>query len=115
VSENAVQFTAENWEREVLKSETPVLVDFWAEWCPPCKMVGPTIDALAAEYAGRVKIGKLDVDANQAVADAYGIRSIPSLLFFRGGQVVDQRVGAAPAPVLRDLVEAQLGAVLTPR
>jgi thioredoxin 1 len=108
VSENAVRFTAENWEREVLKSETPVLVDFWAEWCPPCKMIAPTIDGLAAEFAGRVKIGKLDVDESPAVADAYGIRSIPALLFFRGGQVVEQRIGAAPAPVLKELVEAHL-------
>jgi thioredoxin 1 len=110
VADKTLAITAENWEREVLKSDTPVLVDFWAEWCPPCKMIGPTIDALAAEYQGRVKVGKVDVDASPELADAYGIRSIPALLFFRNGQVVEQRVGAAPAPVLRELVEAQLGA-----
>ena len=85
--------TDQNFEEEVLKSEQPVLVDFWAQWCHPCRIVGPIIEELATEYAGKLKVGKVDVDANQ-VANNYGIMSIPSILIFKGGKVLKTLVGA---------------------
>ncbi len=91
---NVLTFGDSNFDTEVLKSETPVLVDFWAEWCGPCKMMAPTVDAIATEYAGRLKVGKLDVDENGGTAMRYNIRGIPTLLLFKGGRVVEQRVGA---------------------
>lgn len=91
-----IELTDDNFEQEVLKSDLPVLVDFWATWCGPCRMVGPIVDELAKEYAGRIKVGKLNVDNNGKTSIKYGIMSIPSLLFFKKGQVVDQMVGAAP-------------------
>lgn len=91
-----VELTDDNFEQEVLKSDLPVLVDFWATWCGPCRMVGPIVDELAKEYAGKLKVGKLNVDNNGKTSIKYGIMSIPSLLFFKKGQVVDQMVGAAP-------------------
>ncbi|MFH2063180.1 MAG: thioredoxin [bacterium] len=90
----AATFTAQNFEKEVLQSDQPVLVDFWAPWCGPCKMLGPIVEELAGEFDGRgVTIGKLNVDEAPAVASQYGIMSIPTLIMFRGGQVVDQIVG----------------------
>ena len=83
-----------NFEAEVLKSAQPVVVDFWAEWCGPCRMMGPTIDVIATEYAGKAKVGKLNVDDNGQTAMRYNIRGIPTLLLFKGGKVVEQRVGA---------------------
>jgi thioredoxin 1 len=90
---NILTLTSENFDQEVLKSPTPVLVDFWAEWCGPCKMVAPILDELATEYDGKVKVGKVNIDDHQALATEYGIRAIPTLLLFKGGQVTDQIVG----------------------
>ena len=90
---NIVPLTQENFPTEVLQSSTPVLVDFWAEWCGPCKMIAPVLDELAEEYLGRLKIGKVNIDEQQALAAEYGIRSIPTLLLFSRGQVADQIVG----------------------
>ena len=94
MSQNALEFTSDNFQSEVLESDMPVLVDFWAEWCGPCKSLSPTIDALAGEYLGKVSIGKLNVDNDAEVASQYGIRSIPCLLFFKDGKVKKQVVGA---------------------
>ena len=91
---NILTFEDSNFDTEVLRSEVPVLVDFWAEWCGPCKMMAPTVDAIATEYAGKLKVGKLDVDVNGGTAMRYNIRGIPTLLLFKGGRVVEQRVGA---------------------
>ena len=93
---NTVTFTDSSFDTEVLQSKTPVMVDFWAEWCGPCKMLGPTIDQLADEYQGKVKIGKLNVDDHSATASRYNIRGIPAMLIFQGGQVKEQLVGAQP-------------------
>jgi thioredoxin 1 len=90
---NIVTLTQENFAREVLQSATPVLVDFWAEWCGPCKMIAPILDELADEYDGRVRIGKVNIDEQQGLAAEYGVRAIPTLLLFDKGQVADQIVG----------------------
>jgi thioredoxin 1 len=92
--QNTLHFTDASFDQDVLQSEVPVLVDFWAEWCGPCRMIAPTIDAIAEEFAGRVKVGKVNVDDSGATAMRYQVRSIPTLLLFKGGQVVEQRVGA---------------------
>jgi thioredoxin 1 len=106
LNESIQVFTAENWETEVLGAEGTVLVDFWAAWCPPCRMLSPLVDELAREYAGRVRVGKLDVDGSPGVASRYGITSIPSLLVFQDGKVVAQRVGALPREELRCWLDA---------
>jgi thioredoxin 1 len=108
VNKDVVVLTDDNWKKEVTEAEGPVLVDFWAEWCPPCRMIAPSIDALATAYSGRAKVGKLNVDENPEVAAAFGIRSIPTLLVFKGGKVVEQQVGALPQPRIAELLDRQL-------
>ena len=100
--------TDNDFEQEVLEAETPVLVDFWAEWCAPCKMVAPVIDDLAEEYDGKIKFTKVDVDVNPQTAMKYGIRSIPTLLVFKGGSPVDQVVGAVPKAVIKKSLDSTL-------
>ena len=96
MAENLIEFTDDNFDTEVLKSNLPVLVDFWAEWCGPCKMIAPIVEEIADDYAGKVKVGKVNVDFNNQVAMQYGIRGIPALLVFKGGAVANQIVGAVP-------------------
>jgi len=113
LNESIQVFTGENWETDVLKADGTVLVDFWAAWCPPCRMLSPLVDELAREYDGRVRVGKLDVDLSPEVASRYGITSIPSLLVFQGGQVVAQRVGALPGEELRRWLDTHAPAATT--
>ena len=103
----AIEITDANFD-EVIKTDKPVLVDFWAEWCGPCKMIGPVVEELAGEYEGKVVIGKLDVDSNHEISAKYGIRSIPTLLVIKNGQVVDKQVGAVSKAVLSQKLEAQI-------
>ena len=103
--------TSASFEAEVLRSSEPVLVDFWATWCPPCRMIAPAIDALAGEYAGRVKVAKLDVDEAPDVAEKFGIQSIPTLLVFKDGRVVEQRVGALPQAEMARMLDGHVAAV----
>ena len=101
-------FTDGNFAQSVVKSDKPVLVDFWAPWCGPCRAIAPTIDAVAVEFAGKVKVGKVNTDENQQTAMRFGIRSIPTLLLFKGGKVVDQRVGGLSKPDLVKMLTAQV-------
>lgn len=101
--------TETNFKTEVLESDKPVLVDFWAEWCGPCKMIAPALEQLAEEFDGKAKIVKLNVDDHPAIAGEYGIRSIPTLLFFRDGKVVEQLVGAAPKGALAEKLNGLIG------
>jgi len=102
--------TDANFEQEVLKSEIPVLVDFWAEWCFPCKMIAPIVEELSEEFEGKVKIGKMDTDSNQVTAMQYGIAGIPSLLLFKDGEVVDRIVGVAPKHAIKAKLDYYLAA-----
>ena len=104
---NPIEVNDTNFE-DVIKSEKPVLIDFWAEWCGPCKMIAPVVKELAEDYDGRAVIGKLDVDTNPAISAKYGVRSIPTLLVFKNGEVVDKQVGAVPKGILAQKLEAQL-------
>lgn len=102
------QFNVANFETEVLESDVPVLVDFYADWCGPCKMMGPVIERLAEEFDGKIKIGKCNVDDNMSLADQYHVFNIPNMQLFKGGQVVDQIIGAQSADSLRDKLTAIL-------
>ena len=104
----ALEVTDASFEKDVLQSEVPVLVDFWAVWCGPCRMVGPIVEDIGHEYAGKAKVVKVDVDNNNATASKYGIRNIPTLLFFKNGEVVDKQVGDVPKQVLVNKLEAIL-------
>ena len=106
MSENLKHFSTDDFEDEVLKSDIPVLVDFWAEWCGPCRAIGPIVDELATEYSGKAKIGKLNVDTDNQVAAQYGVRSIPALLIFKDGAVANQIVGAVPKEKITELLDS---------
>jgi thioredoxin 1 len=101
-----MEFTDQNFNAEVLQSDKPVMIDFWAVWCGPCKMIAPFIEELSGEFEGKAKVGKLDVDNNQETAIKYGVRSIPTVLIFKGGKVVDTIIGAVPKVQLKQKLEA---------
>lgn len=103
------KFTTENFETEVLKSEIPVLVDFYADWCGPCKMMAPLVEKMAEEYEGRIKVGKLNTDENMAIAQQYRVASIPSFMVFKGGELVTSWMGATSAADFKDKLEQVLG------
>lgn len=107
-SQTAIELTDSNFEDEVINSEVPVLVDFWAEWCQPCRMLAPTIDELASDYAGKVKVGKVDTDSNREVSVKYGISAIPTVMLFKNGEVEKKFVGLTP----KDQFAAAIDAVL---
>jgi thioredoxin 1 len=108
-SANVKELTDTNFDSEVIKSGLPTLVDFWAVWCGPCRAIAPMVDALAEEYKGRLNVGKMDVDHHQVVPQQYGIRSIPTLLIFKGGKVVGQVVGSVPRAKLESEIQKHLG------
>lgn len=104
----AVEITDANFDELVMKSDKPVMVDFWAEWCGPCRMIGPVVEELHTEYAGKAVIGKVNVDNNSGVAAQFGVRSIPTILFIKNGEVVDKSVGAVPKATLASKLDAIL-------
>lgn len=104
----AQELTDSNFDEKVLKADQPVIVDFWAEWCGPCRMVGPIVEEIGSEYEGKAMVGKVDVDNNPGVAAKFGIRNIPTILFFKNGEVVDKQVGAVPKQVLVSKLESHL-------
>ena len=105
--ENVIELTDDNFEAEVLKSDKPVLVDFWAEWCMPCKMLGPTIDKLAKDYNGKVKVGKVDTDANRDVSMRFGISAIPTVILFKDGKIAQKFVGLRKEQEFKEVLDAQ--------
>jgi thioredoxin 1 len=107
-SDKVTTFTDDNFDATVLQASTPVLVDFWAEWCGPCRALGPTIDALAGDYAGRVSVGKLNVDENPGITVKYMVRGIPTVMLFKGGQVVEQIVGVADKAEFKKALDKHL-------
>ena len=107
-SENLLELTDGNFEQEVLKSDKPVLVDFWAEWCQPCRMLSPTIEKIAREYAGKVKVGKIDTDSNRDVSLRYGISAIPTVILFKNGQVAQKFVGLRQEKEFKEALDAQV-------
>ena len=107
-SKDVIHVTTNSWDNDVLKSDLPVLVDFWAEWCGPCRMVGPAVEQLSHTMNGKIKVAKLNVDENQEIAMRYGIRSIPSLLLFRDGKEIARTVGAAPKEAHQKFIEQSL-------
>lgn len=108
MSKDTITVLDASFKSEVLDSQTPVLVDFWATWCAPCRAIAPALEELATQYKGQIKIAKVDVDSNQVTAEQFGIRSIPTLLMFKGGKVVEQLVGAAPKSKLEDSIKKVL-------
>jgi thioredoxin 1 len=104
MAENIYEFNDGNFDAEVLKSDTPVLIDFWAEWCMPCKMIEPAMEEIAKENANGLKVGRVNVDVSPAIASKYGIRSIPTLLIFKGGHVAEKMVGAVPKEAIQEFV-----------
>ena len=108
MADNVSEFTTENFDTEVLKADTPVLVDFWAEWCGPCRAIAPVVEEIANDYDGKVKVGKVNVDENQEVSMQYGVRSIPTLLIFKGGTVANQVIGAVPKTNITQLLDQSL-------
>jgi thioredoxin 1 len=110
MAEGIVEVTTSSWENEVLKSNSLVMVDFWAVWCGPCRMVAPTIEELAKEYAGKIKVAKLNTDENPDIASRYKIMGIPTIMFFKNGEKLDQIVGAVPKPQLKARIDSFLTA-----
>tara|TARA_A100001037_G_C15152187_1_gene640168 strand:+ start:8787 stop:9191 length:405 start_codon:yes stop_codon:yes gene_type:complete len=104
-----IDVTDNTWEDDVLKSDLPILVDFWAEWCGPCKMIAPAVHDLAEEYTGKLNVAKVDIDNSPEIATKYGIRSIPALIFFKDGKPVDQVIGALPKGALKKKIDSVLG------
>ena len=103
-----IEFTDANFDSEVINSDTPVLVDFWAPWCGPCKMIAPIVEEISTEYSGRLKVGKVNTDDNQKVATDYGVMSIPTLMIFKNGEVVERIIGAQPKDALTTKIESAL-------
>lgn len=108
MSDNVKEITSANFNQEVLESDIPVLIDFWAEWCGPCRMVGPIMEELSKDFDGKAVVGKIDVDANQEFAAKYGVRNIPTVLLFKDGELVSRQVGVAPKKTYEDAINAAL-------